>query len=105
MLAKEFSNKIQSNRYMELKYENLVCAPRKSIEMICNFLGIDYRQSMLKHHKIADKLGDTTLSHHSRVHAPIDTRSIGKWKSRLTKSDQIRVQNWLGTLLSDLEYI
>ena len=36
------------DRYILLKYEDLVCAPKATIQALCQFLGVDYSEAMLQ---------------------------------------------------------
>jgi len=102
-LAQSFGSKIKEN-YMEIRYEDLVTAPKDVIKNTCVFLDINYDSKMLDHTKQVEKLGDTDKSHHSNLSKPISSESIGKWKNNLSESDQENITKLLHKHLHHLGY-
>lgn len=83
--ARELGERIDSSRYMELRYEDLVTDPKSAVQWVCTFLGIEFEEGMMAHDRVFASMGDTTsLEHHASVGQPVNTASIGKWKERLT---------------------
>ena len=82
---------ISSDRYIEVRYEELVSEPEATLEQICDFLGLPDHSAML------DYPSDTTYSTPS-------TNSIGQWRKRLTP-DAIRLaEARIGEKLTELGY-
>lgn len=103
-IAIGFGAKIGPQRYMELHYEALVTAPEPTIQDICQFLDLEYREDMLDFQRVVDRLGDTHQAHHTSLRKPLGPHSIGKWRSDLPVSDQTRIQHLLGQKLAELGY-
>ena len=101
--GKSFGSSI-GNNYMEIRYEAMVSSPEEVIKNICSFLGITYSIEMLNHTNLVEKLGDTSLSHHSNLSRPITTDSIGKWKENLSSADKNEVLKLLKEDLMTLGY-
>ena len=102
-LAKSFGSKI-GEKYMEIRYEDLVTKPEDIIKKTCGFLDIVYDYEMLDHTKQVEKLGDTNKKHHSNLSKPISSDSIGKWKNNLSESDQRSITKLLNNHLQRLGY-
>ena len=103
-LAQAFGSKIKDN-YMEIRYEDLVTHPDKSIKKVCDFLDVVYNSDMLDHISQVEKLGDTDKSHHANLSKPISSESIGKWKHNLSESDQESITRLLQNPLRRLGYV
>jgi len=103
-LGQAFGLNIKDN-YMEIRYEDLVANPDKSIKKVCAFLDINYNSDMLDHTSQVAKLGDTDKSHHANLSKPISSESIGKWKHNLSESDQKSITQLLQNSLHRLGYV
>lgn len=102
-MARRFGERFP-DRYLEVRYENLVRRPEREVRRVCEFLGIEFRKDMLQFQDDVDELGDTHLSHHEGLRRPINTDSIGKWKSRLSTQDQEIVVRLIGDKLDAMGY-
>lgn len=47
----EFGRTLPANRYIEVKYEDLISNPKQTLTELCRFLGEDYHGNMLEFHK------------------------------------------------------
>lgn len=78
-----------AGRVIATHYETLVRYPGEEIQRLCVFLGLRFLPEMLDE-QTSSHLGDVEKhSHHGRVKAAIDSRSIGRGRERLS-SDQIQ---------------
>ena len=103
--AREFGRTIAADRFMEMRYEDLVSGPRAAVETVCGFLGLDFQEEMMEHEGAYTKMGDATAhDHHSKVGEPVTTGSIGKWKERLTDDQADTVERMLGDELERTGY-
>ena len=75
----------RSERFLELRYEDLVSSPRVEVARLCRFLGIEPVDSMLEHHNLVGKTAPDVggIDHHQNVRRPISKDSVGKWRSGL----------------------
>jgi len=103
-LAQAFGSKIKEN-YLEIRYEDLVTNPDKSIKKVCDFLDVMYNSDMLDHTSQVGKLGDTDKPHHANLSKPISSESIGKWKHNLSEDDQESITKLLHKPLHRLGYV
>ena len=103
-LAKDFGRKNQEN-YYEMKYEDLVKAPKDKIQDICDFLGLEFLGSMLRHHEIKSTLTDVDKYNHlSNVKAPISTEFSGKWRRYFDPVEIDELHARMGPILESLDY-
>jgi hypothetical protein len=103
-IARDFGKKYQGN-YYEIKYEDLVKAPKDKIQVICNFLGLEFVGSMLRHHENQSTLTDIDkYSHLSNVKAPISTASVGKWRKYFNTRKIEELYDRMGPMLESLDY-
>ncbi|GAA0487059.1 sulfotransferase [Salinibacillus aidingensis] len=102
--AQKFGKKVGSNRYMEVYYEELVRNPEPVLRQVCEFLGIEFEESMLHHVEGVDQLKDTRLSHHTNLYKPVNPSSIGKWKKNLSEEQQQVVEQYCRELMENMGY-
>ncbi|MCW7755441.1 sulfotransferase [Desulfobotulus sp. H1] len=71
---------------LELKYEDLVRYPQKSIHQITDFLNIDWEDRVLYHHEYDHSLYRNSYNHPSinTVINPINQNAIGRYKKDLS---------------------
>lgn len=95
---------LPSNQYLEVRYENLVTEPEQVIQSLCIFLDEKFDPRML-HPERAAKIQIPTDSHFfANVRNPINSGSIGRWKTDLSPADIRLFQEIAGKLMVDLGY-
>ena len=65
------------DRTMELRYEDLLCYPEKTLKGVCDFLGVSFEIEMLSFHQTSEKFIDHR--HSELIFNPIDPSNIKKW--------------------------
>lgn len=93
-----------NERYIELKYEDLVTQPELSLQTLCAWLGIEYSQDMLHHHTKAKEHINRDWHLHARVAEPINGSRAFAWKKTLTRIQVAEVEHVAGSLLARLNY-
>jgi hypothetical protein len=100
--GKEAERLLGTDRYMEVRYEDLVQQPQQMIEQICAFLGEEPHPDMLNHTRIARKIiwpiGPV------KVREPISTASVQRWKTEMSLFDKKVADRVAGSTLSALGY-
>ncbi len=73
-------------RYIEVRYEDLVREPERLLRRICQFIGVTYRAAMLDGHRRAERVvkGEPWKA---GIGEPVNRRSIGAWQQRLTPAE------------------
>ena len=84
---------------IELRYEDLVTAPRAALERVCIHVGVSFRDEMLSLDRPAENLGDT------RGETSIVAANCGKWRRALREREVRRVERIAGVLMGELGYV
>jgi hypothetical protein len=104
-LRKAFASgkRLREDRYYEIRYEDLVEQPEKSLRALCAFIGESYEPAMAEPHKEAVKHHHSKGIHEKTRQQPT-TGSVGKWQKLMSIPDQKIFQRAAGDLLEELGY-
>lgn len=90
-----------SNRYYELRYEDLVTYPRETMKHLLNFLEEPWDDKVLEHFKFEHNMeNDKGLEVQ-----PVTPKSVGRWKKDLDDLQKTEVHREAGRLLKFLGYM
>jgi hypothetical protein len=115
LLRKKIS-RLPADRYMEVKYEDLVAQPEPVLRSICSFLDLPFEAQMLEYDLQVKKdlqeqeasLGSTVKQHLSLLHEGLtqkpSTDKVGHWKTGLTEKDYNMVWSLCGKTAGDIGY-
>jgi hypothetical protein len=95
--------KLGKDRYIELHYEELTANPEKTLVKLCRFLEEPFVPEMAAPHQVAVKQYHSTGVHAS-TRKPLNTNSVGRWRKKMSQSDQRLFQALCDDLLQDLGY-
>jgi hypothetical protein len=98
--ARSLGRRVGPGRYLELRYEDLVADPRKSLGGICAFAGLAYDDAML------DYVGRTESArkpHQQRLNQP-PTPGVRDWRTALAPGEAERFEAVAGDVLAALGY-
>lgn len=77
--------------FYTLKYEDLITNTENIMREICNFINVDFNDSILQYHKkINEHFDGATESFrtiHSGLRKPVNDDKIGLWKLRMKEND------------------
>ena len=107
--------------YLEVRFEELVANPIKTLQKICSFIDLPYNEAMLNYYKKARErlmeLGNqknpdsdyiTTaekrISIFHKTESPPDISRLGRWKKEMNRQDIIKFESVAKDMLRDLEY-
>jgi Sulfotransferase family len=107
--------------YLEVHYKKLILEPRAQLLRICQFLGLEYSDTMLEYAQHAklrlsehrgrkNIFGQEWLSSEARVQQqhrttqPLDKTLIEQWRTILTQAEQDEYWQIAGDILTDLGY-
>ncbi len=81
----ELERILPADRYMMLRYEDLVRNPEATLRRVCEFLGESFEPAMLRYYeRPADELGfDRSESWKLNTLKPLDPQRLDAWKSAL----------------------
>lgn len=89
-----------SARYREIRYEDLVADPERSLRGICTFIDLPYDDAMLRYHERAEEL--VGKIHHNLAKPP--TSGIRDWRKDMRPEDVALFEALAGDLLGELGY-
>lgn len=84
--------------YTEVRYEELLGHPREVISGLCDFLGIDFSEDMLKLARSSELLGD------ARGALSIVQDNLDKWRQQLTERELSAIESVAGKFMVELGY-
>ena len=93
-----------SDRFHELRYEDLVTDPERHLEALCQFLAIDYAPEMLEYTTRAESVIAGTVggtAHENIRRAPTRTRD---WRTDMDRRDAARFEALAGDALAIFGY-
>jgi hypothetical protein len=108
--------------YLEVRFEDLVREPRRTLEEVCAFVHLPFDEQMLRSHERAPQRlaehrerrardGSLVVSHEARFDqqrrttTPPDPQRIGTWRDELTPEDAAGFLAAEGALLAELGYL
>lgn len=95
---------IGSERYTELRYEDLLQDQRGELKRICSFLGITYRAAMLEHAQDAlASIPARQREMHQRLRLP-PTKGLRDWRSQMSSQDLAEFEAVAGDQLDAFGY-
>lgn len=79
-----------SDRYIKLRYEDLVATPKTELRRVCEFLNLSFESSMLEYYRrVADAVPDEKRHIWPLINKPPQTDNINQWKSRMTAGERL----------------
>jgi len=92
-------------RYLEIRFEQLVLEPEEVLREICAFLALEFSPAMLSYHEnaTAEMPSDSMKWHQQSVSAP-NRDKIGAWQRELSAADQVIFEQVAGEALEMLGY-
>ncbi|MFI4854628.1 MAG: sulfotransferase family protein [Phycisphaerales bacterium JB065] len=92
-------------KYLELRYETLVDRPEEELKRICAFLGVEFDESMLRHHeRKASGFLEVEKSWKQLTMKPIDKARHGRYRSKLSPQEIRRIERTAGPMLKRFGY-
>lgn len=92
------------DRYMEVRYEELVSRPEALLEEICDLLGEPFEAAMMDQDGASGPHRLEEHWWHELTEKPITEQRIGRWREELTSVDAHVFELESGGLLKDLGY-
>jgi hypothetical protein len=79
---------LPKGRYTEVRYEDLVQEPQRTLRDLCDFLGEEYSDRMLEFHTEAAKaIPDTRKGQHQNVGSKLKKSRAAAWKREMSQVD------------------
>ena len=91
--------------WYQVRYEDLVVAPRATLAGVLDFLNEPWSNSLLLHDRVQTARGGPEgVEGDTRNDRPIDTNSLDTWRSQLSSQQASRIEQAAGEALSMLGY-
>jgi Sulfotransferase family len=97
--ARRFGRELGADRYLELRYEDLVADPESTLRALCAFLGLEFEAGMLAYHRTQ---GAQPLPDHPRLAEP--PAPGRRWREEMSPADAERFEAIAGELIAELGY-
>jgi protein-tyrosine sulfotransferase len=102
--ASTLQSALPADRFLEVRYEDLVQDPESKVQEICRFAKLRYMPKMLDYWNSPTTVEHRYQSHHANLSRPVFTASIGRWKQHLSAEQQRYVHAKVGGLLEQTGY-
>ncbi len=103
--ARNAGRRLGSDRWLEIRYEDLVLDPERVLKQICTFLGLAFDPAMLAYHERASELigGLRHTTHVQGVRRP-PTLGLRDWRTTMPTRQVQLFEALAGDLLDELGY-
>jgi hypothetical protein len=101
--ARRSARLLESGRYIELRYEDLVVEPDAQLRHICGFLGEDFDPAMLHFQNIA-RAQIPAGTFHDAVRNPLNMEGVGRWRREMSPGELRIFEAIAGQTLVELGY-
>jgi len=92
-------------RYLELRYEDLVEQPESELRRVCAFLGESFESGMLRFHEDADRqIAAWERSIHRKLFRPPRRSDLELWRGAMSARQLAVVEAWAGETLRRAGY-
>jgi hypothetical protein len=98
--ARRLGRRVGSERYLEVRYEELVGDAEASLRAICDFARLPYESSMVDY---AGKVDVSTKPHQQNLKRP-PTPGLRDWRTEMSSDDAASFDRVAGDLLQELGY-
>lgn len=98
--ARRLGERLGPARYHELRYEDLVAGPERTVSAICEFAALPFSESMIEYTGAVDV---SAKPHQQRLLQP-PTAGVRDWRTDLSPEDARAFEAIAGDLLHDLGY-
>jgi hypothetical protein len=115
------ANEFVADRYMEVRYEDLVTDTEHILRLVCDFIQLEFDPVMLSYHegaanrlkemdRVRERSGRQTLSGEERMKAhalttaPPSSERLAVWKNEMGPEDRHAFEEVAGDLLAELGY-
>ncbi len=94
-----------SRGYFEIRYEELVRAPRQALKALFSFIGEAFDPEVLSFHRLSRNVDGTEEWSAEAVRRPIFETSIGRWRQTLSSEEHSAILTEARPALAELGYL
>lgn len=99
--------KLGPERYLEIRYEDLIDDPENHVHTICRFIDLDFDDQMLRYFENGDVVPEGLRPHLARGHQNLKkppTKGMRDWRREMSRKDAAVFEALAGDLLAKLGY-
>jgi hypothetical protein len=97
--ARRAARRLGPRQWHEVRYEDLVADPHGRLEAMCAYLGEEYDPAMAEPSAVAQVAVPSFKTWHALTHAPVTTRRVQSWQTRLDPEEIALCEAALGSRL------
>jgi hypothetical protein len=102
--ARRAARRLGPAQWHQLRYEDLVADPHRSLTALCRFLGEEYDPAMAEPSAMAAVAVPAHKTWHRRTHSPVTTQRVQSWQQRLTRDEIALCEAAFGIRLAQCGY-
>lgn len=92
-------------RYLDLRYEDLVREPRSVLERTCRFLELDFTEDMLAYHERVDEAVPASKRHlWPLLDRPVQPSAAEKWRDDMSRALRVCFEKRAAPVLAEMGY-
>lgn len=92
-------------RYLELRYEDLIANPERTLQLVSGFLGVEYSPRMLEYHTRTDQAIPSSKRHIWRlIGEPPQAGNAARWKREMRPGLRVCFEKRAGSMLEAAGY-
>ena len=104
-LGRAMGQMLDTSRYMEVRYEDLVIDTGNQLHRICDFLECEYSDDMLNYYQNSSaSIPNDRKGQHYNADAPPQKNRTYAWKKEMSTIDIAIFSDYAKSLLADLDY-
>jgi hypothetical protein len=94
-----------SDRYLELRYEDLIEEPEQVLRGVCEFVELDFHPAMLSYYEQGDRVSEGTADPERHPHLRLPpTKGLRDWRRDMRDEDVAVFSAVAGDVLAELGY-
>jgi hypothetical protein len=103
--GRDAGGRLGSDRYLEIRYEELVADPERVLHDVCGFVGLSFDERMLRYHERAAAFVPSLAQgeHHTNLYRP-PTAGLRDWRREMSHRQLAVFESIAGGLLDELGY-
>lgn len=98
--ARALGRRVGPERYLELRYEDLVAEPERELRRVCEFASLEWEPQMLAYPESVDV---SKLPEHQRLAQP-PTPGVRDWRKEMAPADALAFEQVAGDVLKSSGY-
>ncbi len=99
--AANFLESLPKNRYLIIKYEDLLCDTMKITKDITNFLEIEWSERLINHHLYTTKIIDGKKNYGKKI----DITNKNKWEKCFNRKQILNIENYAFRSMNRFKYL